>query len=48
MRHYDRGTLDCQGCGDVLKVLTPGEAQRVALRPYDFVVYCTICVKDHI
>ena len=35
-----RKTLDCQACGRVIRVLTAGEAQQVAERPYDFVIYC--------
>lgn len=35
-----RPTLDCQACGNVVKILTPGEAQQVAANPYNFVVYC--------
>lgn len=33
-------TLDCQLCGDVVRVLTPAEAQQVAANPYNFIVYC--------
>jgi hypothetical protein len=33
-------TLDCQACGNVVRILTPAEAQQVAARPYDFIVYC--------
>ena len=36
-------TLDCQGCGDVIRKLTLAQARRVALRPDDFVVYCARC-----
>lgn len=36
----DRRTLDCQACGNVIRVLTAAEAQQVAARPYDFIVYC--------
>jgi hypothetical protein len=36
----ERQTLDCQACGNVVRVLTAAEAQRVAANPYDFVVYC--------
>lgn len=36
-------TLDCQDCGDVVRVLTDAEAQQVAHSPYNFVVYCTSC-----
>lgn len=36
-------TLDCQDCGDTVKVLTDSEAQRVARNPYNFVVYCRLC-----
>lgn len=36
-------TLDCQTCGKVLKVLSPAEAQKVALNPQDFIVDCSDC-----
>jgi hypothetical protein len=35
-----RPTLDCQACGNVVLVLTAAQAQRVAEKPYDYVVYC--------
>jgi hypothetical protein len=35
-----RPTIDCQACGKTLKFLTMAEAQQVAARPYDFVIYC--------
>lgn len=38
-------TLDCQACGKVLHELTFAEAQEVARRPYDFVVFCYDCKK---
>lgn len=38
-------TLDCQDCGDVVRVLTDAEAQAVARNPYNFVVYCPACGK---
>lgn len=41
-------TLDCQACGDVMRYLTPAEAQEVAQRPYDFVVFCPECAPDAI
>lgn len=36
-------TLECQDCGLVLRILTPAEAQQVAKRPYDFIVFCRSC-----
>jgi hypothetical protein len=36
----ERQTLDCQACGNVVKVLTPAEVQMVAANPYNFIVYC--------
>lgn len=38
--------LECQDCGDVVRELSAAEAQRVANRPYDFVVYCGPCQAD--
>lgn len=35
-----RKTLDCQACGNVIRVLNAAEAQQVAANPYNFVVYC--------
>jgi len=40
MRGLRPPTLDCQACGNVIRILTAAEAQRVAERPYDFVIYC--------
>lgn len=42
-----RSYLECQDCGEVLRELTPAEAQRVARAPYDFVCYCRSCVRYH-
>lgn len=42
----DDPVLECQDCGTVVKRLTPGEAQQVAERPYNFVVYCDRCRKE--
>lgn len=36
-------TLDCQNCGDTVKVLTDAEAQMVALDPYNYIAYCHDC-----
>lgn len=44
---HDEEVLECQQCGCVLKRLTPAEAQQVALRPHNFVMYCTSCARDH-
>jgi hypothetical protein len=35
-----RPTLDCQACGNVIRILSASEAQQVAQRPYDFIIYC--------
>jgi hypothetical protein len=43
---YRADTLDCQECGEILKHLTPAEAQQVADNPYNFIVYCKPCQKD--
>jgi len=43
MGYFDKPTLDCQGCGDILRYLTPKEAQMVEHRPYDYVAYCRTC-----
>lgn len=43
-------TLECQDCGEVVRILSPAEAQRVAVNPYNFVVLCADCqqVNDRI
>jgi len=46
MAQWQESTLDCQDCGDVVRTLTAAEAQEVAERPYDFVVYCVRCRND--
>ena len=43
---YEQGTLDCQDCGDVVRRLSPSEAQEVAQAPYSFIVYCELCRAD--
>ena len=42
-----RPVLECQDCGEVLRELSAAEAQAVAARPYDFVVYCGPCAATH-
>lgn len=32
--------LECQACGDVVRLLTPAEARLVAENPYNYIVYC--------
>lgn len=39
-------TLDCQECGEVLRVLTNAEAQKVSYNPYDYVFYCHSCQRQ--
>lgn len=39
-------TLDCQSCGATVRTLSAREAQQVADRPYDFIVYCPACKAD--
>ena len=41
----DQHTLDCQDCGNVLRVLTPAEAQKVAANPYNYIAYCKRCAS---
>lgn len=43
MPWLDNPKLECQDCGTTIKMLTAAEAQRVAERPYDYVVYCWSC-----
>lgn len=43
---YRADTLDCQDCGDVIKRLTPSEAQQVAANPYNYIGYCIPCIRD--
>lgn len=38
-------SLECQGCGKVIKILTEYENQQVADNPYNFVGYCESCWK---
>lgn len=39
-------TLDCQTCGEVIRELTPGQAQQVAEHPERYIVDCRSCQKD--
>jgi hypothetical protein len=41
----EQPVLECQMCGQVLRTLTPAEAQEVAHRPYDFILNCLSCVE---
>lgn len=41
----DVEVLECQDCGEVVRELTPAEAQQVADRPYNFIVRCHECRK---
>jgi hypothetical protein len=45
---YPEPTLECQDCGVVIRRLTQAEAQCVADRPYDFIVYCRPCANARI
>lgn len=38
--------IECQDCGQTLHELTPAEQQRVADRPYDFVLFCASCGRE--
>ncbi|AMS02558.1 hypothetical protein BJD55_gp009 [Gordonia phage Yvonnetastic] len=39
-------TLDCQDCGQVVRVLSSSEADMVAMDPYNYIVYCGPCKQD--
>lgn len=39
--------LECQACGEVVKVLSDSEAQDVAANPYNYIVYCYRCIKNY-
>ena len=41
---YYKSTLDCQTCGDTIKILSPAEAQKVALNPENYIVDCSDCI----
>lgn len=36
--------LECQDCGIELKELSDAEVQKVAANPYNYVVYCKVCL----
>jgi len=44
--HYVEHWLECQECGDRLRLLTQQQAQMVARNPYNYVAYCLKCRKD--
>jgi uncharacterized protein with PIN domain len=46
MSAVSKPTLDCQQCGNVIRELTPDEAQQVSYNPYNFIVYCHTCKRD--
>ncbi|WIE81271.1 hypothetical protein [Curtobacterium sp. MCSS17_016] len=45
---HDDPTLDCQTCGEPVRVLTYAEQQQVAANPYNYVVYCRQHLDDAI
>lgn len=44
MGRTPKKVLECQDCGEVVRDdLSPSEVQKMAERPYDFIVYCYRC-----
>lgn len=43
----DDPVIECQDCGRVIRTLTPAEAQQVAARPYNFIVFCYPCKQEN-
>jgi uncharacterized protein with PIN domain len=43
----DPPTLDCQDCGEPIRVLTQRQARMLAETPYEFLAYCPDCKKYH-
>ena len=37
--------LECQDCGRTVRTLTPAEAQQVADKPYNFIIFCASCQR---
>ncbi len=46
MTTNEAAQLECQDCGEVVRVLSQAERARVAARPYDFIVYCAGCRRQ--
>lgn len=46
--YYSNGdaTIDCQNCGDVLRILSNEERQEVSYNPYNYIFFCKSCKKD--
>ena len=42
----NEATIDCQGCGKVMRRLDESERREVAVRPYDFVWWCWDCRRQ--
>lgn len=42
----DDATIDCQNCGDVLRILSNEERQEVSYNPYNYIFFCKSCKKD--
>lgn len=38
--------LECDQCGYPLRELSNSESRKVAINPYNFIVYCNQCKKD--
>lgn len=38
--------LECQGCFKELRQLTESERRMIQEKPYDFVVFCSTCVRE--
>jgi hypothetical protein len=39
-------TLDCQTCGEVIRILSPAENQKVARNPQNYIVDCHLCQRE--
>ncbi len=39
--------LLCQDCGNLIRKLDPDEVQDIIANPYNWVVYCITCHRDH-
>ena len=44
--NFDNLALECQDCGDRVRMLSLDELRRVAERPYNYVVYCQVCRRS--
>jgi hypothetical protein len=43
----DKYWVECQDCGERVKKLSHAQYVNMTYSPYDYVIYCAICLPHH-